>query len=174
MASPSFDRLTRRLCGVGAVIAVLMGPGCVSADLSKDAKANSQVAECLPPGTPAPTMIASAIWFPNASGFGSSDETGMGHLQGVLALAGDKLWFMTWNDTVHQYDMQHVVDFVPAMKVDIEHALTATMLVIQSGNRSFDGFELMNGGRLGSDAAATQDLYGKIEAIRARHPQTDS
>jgi hypothetical protein len=171
MATFSMDRISCSLC---AAIALLLGAGCVSADLSKDAKANSQVAECLPPGTPAPAMIASAIWFPNASGFGSSDETGMGHMQGVLALAGDKLWFMTWNDTVHQYDMQHIVDFVPALKVDVDHALTATMLVIQSGNRSFDGFELMNGGRLGSDPAATQDLYGKIQAIRAKHPQTDN
>jgi hypothetical protein len=171
VATRSIDRVTLRLC-LGLVL--LASAGCISADLSKDAKANSQVTECLPPGTPAPVMIASAIWFPHASGFASADETGMGHLQGILALAGDKLWFMTWNDTIHAYDMQHVVDFVPALKVDVEHALTATMLVIQSGNRSFDGFELMNGGRLGSDPAATQDLYGKIRDIRAKHPPADN
>jgi hypothetical protein len=158
--------------GLG-IAAALLCAGCVSADLTKDARLAGQVAECLPPGTPAPTMVASAIWFPKASGFASSDDTGMGHWNGVLALAGDRLWFMTWSDAYHQYDMQHVIDFIPAQKVEVVHAATVTMLVIESGNHSFDSFELMNGGRLGSDPAATQDLYEKVQAIRAKHPQPD-
>jgi hypothetical protein len=155
------------------LIAALLVAGCVSADLSNDAKTTGDVIECLPPGTPAPSAVARAVWFPNASGFGSSDETGMGHFTGVLALAGDRLWFMTWDDTLHQFNMHHVVEVLQAARVEVDHAGTAAMLVIQSRNRSFDSYELMNGGELGSDSKATQDLCDRIQALRQRNPQAD-
>jgi hypothetical protein len=47
------------------------------------------------------------------------------------------------------------------------------MLVIQSGNLSFDSFELMNGGQFGSDPRATQELCDRLNALRARNPQAD-
>jgi len=161
------------LWGFGLALAALIGAGCVSADLTNDAKTAGEVAECLPPGTPVPSMIASAIWFPNASGFGSADETGMGHVSGVLALAGDRLWFMSWNEPEHHFDMQHVVAFLPAMKVEVARAGTAAMLVVQSSNRSFDAFELMNGGALGSDPTVTQALYERLRVLREKNPQPD-
>jgi hypothetical protein len=161
------------LAGTWAALCLISAVGCVSADLSKDAKVTTGVAECLPPGTAAPTEVVNAIWFPNASGFGSADNTGMGHLSGVLALAGDKLWFMTWNGAEHHYDMQHVVSFIPALRVDVANEGTAAMLVIESGNRSFDSFELMRGGEIGSDPAATQRLYDEVKAIRAKNPEPD-
>jgi hypothetical protein len=146
----------------------------VSADLSSDAKVAGEVAECLPPGTPAPSAVARAIWFPNASGFGSADNTGMGHVSGVVALAGDRLWFMSWNDQQHQFQMEHDVAVLMAMKVEVDHAGTASMLVVESGNRSFDSFELMTGGQLSSDSKATQDLCDRILALRAKHPEPDN
>jgi hypothetical protein len=157
----------------GLALAAFAGAGCVSADLSNDAKTTSEVVECLPPGTPAPSMVVSAIWFPKASGFGSADDTGMGHISGVLALAGDRLWFMSWNDPEHHFDMQHVIAFLPAMRIDVARAGTAAMLVIQSSNRSFDSFELMNGGQIGSDPTVTQDLYERLRVLRAKNPQPD-
>jgi hypothetical protein len=170
----------RRICRIrrglaGALIApvLLLAAGCVSADLSRDAQVTEGVAECLPPGTAAPTEIVSAIWFPNASGFGSADNTGMGHLSGVLALAGNKLWFMTWNAPEHHYDMRHVVSFLPALRVDIAREGAAAMLVIESGNRSFDSFELMSGGQIGSDPSTTQRLYDEVTTIRAKNPDPD-
>lgn len=162
-----------RLFAHTALVAALLGSGCVSADLSRDAKTTGEVVECLPPGTPAPTAVARAVWFPNASGFGSADETGMGHFTGVLALAGGTLWFMTWDDTLHQFNMHHVVEVLPAMKVEVDHAGSAAMLVVQSRNRSFDSYELMNGGELGSDSKATQVLCDRIQALRLKNPQTD-
>jgi hypothetical protein len=161
------------LAGIWASLGLVLAVGCVSADLSKDARVTEGVAECLPPGTAAPTEIVSAIWFPNANGFGSADNTGMGHMSGVLALAANKLWFMTWNAPEHHYDMQHVVSFLPALKVDIAREGTAAMLVVESGNRSFDSFELMSGGQIGSDPAATQRLYDEVNAIRAKNPEPD-
>jgi hypothetical protein len=163
----------REIAGMWAAVGLVFAAGCVSADLSKDSHVTTGVAECLPPGTAAPTEIVSAIWFPNASGFGSADNTGMGHLSGVLALAGNKLWFMTWNEPEHHYDMQHVISFIPALKVDVAREGAAAMLVIESGNRSFDSFELMSGGQIGSDAAATQRLYDEMTAIRAKNPEPD-
>lgn len=163
----------RSIAGTCAGVGLLLLAGCVSADLSKDAKVTAGVAECLPPGTAAPTEIVSAIWFPNASGFGSADNTGMGHLSGVLALAGDKLWFMTWNGQEHHYDMQHVVSFIPALKVEVAREGAAAMLVVESGNRSFDSYELMTGGQVGSDAVTTQRLCDEVTAIRARNPEPD-
>ena len=100
-------------------------------------------------------------------------KRGMGHVSGVLALAGDKLWFMSWNDPEHHFDMQHVVSVLPAIKVEVGRAGDAAMLVIESSNRSFDSYELMNGGQLGSDPAATQGLYEKIRVLRTRNPQAD-
>jgi hypothetical protein len=167
----------RQNCLIGRILLALcafLAVGCVSADLSKDAKVNDEVVECLPPGTPAPEAIESAIWFPNANGFASADETGMGRITGVLALAGDKLWFMSWNDSEHHFDMQHVISFLPAMKVEVQRAGLASMLVVQSSNRAFDSFELMNGGRLGSDPGATQKLCDRLQAIRAKNPQPDN
>jgi hypothetical protein len=156
-----------------AALAALLGAGCVSADMSKDAKVTGEVVECLPPGTPAPTEVARAIWFPNASGFGSADETGMGHVAGVLALAGNRLWFMSWNDQEHQFEMQHVVELIPAMRVEVAYAGTAAMLVVQSRNRSFDSYELMYGQEIGSDVKATRDLCDQIQALRLKHPDAD-
>jgi hypothetical protein len=163
----------RGVAGLCAALGVLVAVGCVSSDLSKDAHVTAGVAECLPPGTAAPTETVSAIWFPNASGFGSADNTGMGHLSGVLALAGNKLWFMTWNGPEHHYDMQHVVSYIPALKVEVAHEGTAAMLVIESGNRSFDSFELMSGGQIGSDVGATQRLCDELRSIRAKNPEPD-
>jgi hypothetical protein len=156
-----------------ATLAALLGAGCVSADLTSDAKVTGEVIECLPPGTPAPSMVLSAIWFQNASGFESAGDTGMGHVSGVLALAGDRLWFMSWNEPEHHFDMQHVVAFLPAMRVEVARAGTAAMLVIQSSNRSFDSFELMSGGQMGSDPTATEALCEKLRVLRAKNPQPD-
>lgn len=169
---PSFfsSRLGSRL--LAAAAAALLA-GCQSSDLSKDAVVNGEVAECLPPGTPAPQVVARAIWFPNASGFGSTDASPVGHVSGVLALAGDRLWFMAWNDPEHHYDMLHVVAVLPAEGVRLSHLGTAAMLVIQSSNDIDDAYELMNGGQVTSDPAATEDLFRRIQALRARSPQTD-
>jgi hypothetical protein len=166
-------RILPEFLGLLAALAAFLCTGCVSADLSNDAKIGGEVAECLPPGTPAPTMVVSAIWFRNANGFGSVDETGMGHVSGVLALAGDRLWFMSWNDPEHHFDMQRVVAFLPALRVEVARAGTAAMLVIQSSNRAFDSFELMNGGQIGSDPTVTQGLYEKLQVLRAKNPQQD-
>jgi hypothetical protein len=168
-----FASIFQRSMAPLAAVAALLGAGCVSADLSGNAKVAGEVAECLPPGTPAPLATARAIWFPNASGFGSADNTGMGHVSGVIALAGDSLWFMSWNDQEHQYQMEHVIAVLMAMKVEVDHAGTASMLVVESGNRSFDSFELMTGGQISSDSKATQDLCDRIQALRAKHPQPD-
>ncbi len=166
-------RSVHLLAGFCSVAAMLFGAGCVSADLSNDAKVTSEVVECLPPGTPPPSMVVSAIWFRNANGYGSVDETGMGHVSGVLALAGNRLWFMSWNDPEHHFDMQHVVSFLPAMRVEVARAGTGSMLVIQSANRAFDSFELMNGGQIGSDPAVTQGLYEELQLLREKNPQPD-
>ncbi len=165
-------RIANALLGI-ASCALLLGAGCVGADLSGSAKVAGEVAECLPPGTPAPSVISRAVWFPNADGFGTADETGMGHMVGVLAFAGGRLWFMAWDDTVHQYSMRHVVEVLPAAKVEVARLGSASMLVVESRNKSFDSYELMYGQELGSDSKATQDLCGRIQALRLRSPQTD-
>lgn len=154
-------------------LSLVLATGCVSADLSSDAKITSEVKECLPPGTPAPSMVATAVWFHNANGFASADDTGMGHESGVVALAGDRLWFMTWNEPERHFDVQTDIACLPALKVEVVHGGLAAMLVIQSSNRSFDSFELMHGGRIGSDPAATQSLCDRILALRAQHPQIE-
>jgi len=165
--------LPMRLLAVAAAVAGFMAEGCLSADLSKDAKVSAGVAECLPPGTKAPVAVARAVWFPNASGFESADNTGRGYQTGVVALAGNRLWFMVWDESLRQFDMRHVVEVLTAMKVEVVHSGTAEMLVVQSRNRSFDGYELMNGGELGSDSGATRALCDRIQALRIKYPDPD-
>jgi hypothetical protein len=148
----------------------LAGSGCVSADLTKGADVRREVAECLPEGTQAPSLVLRAIWFPSTNGFRSPDAAPFGRVSGVLALAGDMLWFMNWNETEHHYDMTHSVSFMPPATLRIDRFGTASMLVIQSGNMAYDSFELMNGGDLGSDPKATQELYDNLQARRARAP----
>jgi hypothetical protein len=169
-----FASILRRFMAPLAAVAALLGAGCVSADLSGNAKVRSEVFECLPPGTPGPSVVERAIWFPNASGFSSADNTGMGHVSGVVALAGDRLWFMSWNDQEHQFQMEHDIPIFLAMKVEVDQAGTTSMLVVESGNRSFDSFELMTGGQISSDSRATQDLCDRIQALRAKHPEQDN
>jgi hypothetical protein len=162
----------RRLLALGGIAAALLGSGCESSDLSKKADITSEVLICLPPDTPAPSAVVRAVWFPNAKGIGSTDASPV-HVTGVLALAGDKLWFMAWNDPEHHFDMLHVIAYLQAERVAISRLGTSAMLVIQSGNDSYDSFELMNGGQFGSDPVVTQDLFEKIQALRARNPQPD-
>jgi hypothetical protein len=162
-----------RPAAIGGAVAVLLACGCASSDLSGDSGIAAGVAECLPVDTPAPSAVVRAIWFPDADGFGSADASPLGHSTGVLALAGDRLWFMTWNDPEHHFDMRHVVAFLPAVSVRVSRLGTSAMLVIQSGNLSFDSFELMNGGQFGSDPRATQELCDRLNALRARNPQAD-
>ena len=70
-------------------------------------------------------------------------------------------------------EFEYTKSKVPARTSAGRSHASAAMLVIQSSNRSFDGFELMNGGQLGSDPAVTQSLCDKLQAIRARNPETD-
>jgi len=163
----------RRLGAVAAAVAALLGAGCASSDLSRNAEITGEVAECLPVGTPAPSAVARAIWFPNASGFGSASDSPMGHVTGVLALAGDRLWFMTWNAAEHHFDMRHVIAFLTAARIGVDRLGPSAMLVVQSGNLSFDGFELMNAGALGSDPKLTLDLCERLRVLRAKAPQPD-
>jgi hypothetical protein len=148
---------------MGGAAAALLAAGCVSSDLSKDAETTEEVVECLPTNAPAPTVVARAIWYPHASGFGSAEA----HETGVLVLAGRRLWFMEWNGPGHHFEVERVIDAVQAVSIGVSRFGTSAMLVIQSGNLSFDSFELMNGGELGSDPQATQALYQRIQALRA-------
>ena len=154
-------------------LAALLGPGCASSDVSGDAAVMSGVAECLPPAAPVPSMVVRAVWFPNASSFGSAGTMGIGHVTGVLALAGDSLWFMGWNGPEHHYDMVRAVALLTAADVSVARLGPSAMLVVQSRNLSHDGFELMGAGGLGSDPKATQELYDRIQALRARNPPED-
>ncbi len=154
-------------------VGALLAAGCASSDLSKSAETNGEVAECLPTDAPAPSAVVRAIWFPNTSSFGSTDASPLGHATGVLVLAGDKLYFMTWNDPEHHFDMRHVIDFLPALRIGVDRLGTSAMLVIQSGNLSFDSFVLMKGGQFSSDPQVTQELYEKLQALRAKNPQAD-
>lgn len=163
----------RRLGSIAGAAAALLCAGCVSSDLSNNAEITGEVVECLPVGTAAPSAVVRAIWFPDANGFGSTNESPLGHATGVLALAGDRLWFMSWNDPEHHFDMRHVIAFLPAAKVSVERLGTSAMLVIQSANLSFDSFELMNGGEFGSDPKVTEELCARLQALRSRNPQSD-
>lgn len=149
-------------------IAAILTAGCAS-DLSNDADVRKEVVIAMPTDAPAPTQVVRAVWFPNANGFRSTDQS-LVHVTGVLALAGDKLWFMAWNDHEHLYDMLHVMDFIQADKVGVDHFGTAAMLVIQSGNDSFDSFQLMGKGQFASDPKETEQLFQTIQALRAKNP----
>jgi len=163
--------LSRLGLAIGVAFASL-GAGCESSDLSKKADITSGVAECLPPGTPDPTVVVRAIWFPNVDGFGSTDSESV-HVTGVLALAGKNVWFMGWNDPEHHFDMLHVIAVLQAEKVTVARLGPTAMLVIRSGNDSVDSFELMNESRLGSDSQATQDLCDRLQALRLKNPEPD-
>jgi hypothetical protein len=159
-----------RLSALNGAILSLAWAGCVSADLSKDVDIGKEVVESLPTDAPAPAMVARAIWFPNSSGFGSTDSSPLGHASGVIALAGNNLYFMTWNAPEHHYDVVHVVALLNARAVKVEHMGPSAMLVVESRNLSFDGYELSGGPQIGSDSQSTQDLYEKIEALRSKAP----
>ena len=158
---------------VSMAIVALAGSGCVSSDLSKNAETAASVQECLPPGTPAPLHLVRAFWFPKARGFGSTDASELGHAAGVLALAGDKLWFMAWDGEEHHYDMLHDIDVATTQDLSVVHLGSSTMLVVESHNQSFDSFELMNGGQFGTDPVGTEALFKDLQAIRAKHPPSE-
>jgi hypothetical protein len=159
------------LSRLGLVAAFLLA-GCASSDLSKNTDITSEVVECLPTDAPAPSVVARAVWFANASGFGSTNQSPM-HAAGVLALAGYKLYFMTWNDAEHHFDMLQVIDVLHAAKIRVDRAGDSAMLVIESRNLSFDSFELTNRGQFAADPQATRALYEKLEALRAKNPQSE-
>jgi hypothetical protein len=92
---------------------------------------------------------------------------------GVLAIAGDKLYFMWWNAPEHHFDVYHVVDFLTAANIGVDRLGPSAMLVVESRDLSFDSFELMKGGELLSDPQATQDMCDRLQALRAKHPQQD-
>ena len=159
--------------GPAVATATLALLGCVSADVTKSADTRREVAECLPDGTPAASVVMRAIWFPNTGGFSTLDASPIGHMSGVLALAGDKLWFMTWNDPEHHYDMRRSVSFLAPAGIKIDRLGTSSLLVVQSASMVYDSFELMNGGDFGTDPKATQELYDRLEALRAKAPAAD-
>jgi hypothetical protein len=169
----SFAFAVGRLGTIFGAAVALLSSSCVSSDVSSDAKIAGEVAEALPVGTPAPTMVTRAIWFPKATGFSSLEASPFRPLTGVLALAGDKLWFMIWDDSLHAFDMQQTIAVLPARQVSVVHSATAAMLVIESNNMSFDAFELMSGGQFGSDSTTTDGLYAKLKNLRNMNPQTD-
>jgi len=160
----------RSLLAVTAAAA--LAAGCASSDLSKDTDTTSEVGICLPPGTPEPTDILRAVWFPNANGYGATDASPV-HVTGVLVLAGSKLWFMAWNDQEHHYDMLHDISYLKAEKVAVDRFGTGAMLVIQSGNDSYDAFQLMGKGQVVTDPALTLKLGAKLQDLRAKAPVTD-
>ncbi len=172
MARSTMGALSATLLRLGAVTA-LIGAGCASSDLTGDSKVAGEVAECLPTDAPAPSMVVRAIWFPNASGFGSTDALAMGHVTGVLALAGGNLFFMAWNGPEHHFDMVHVVSFLTAARVGVARLGPSAMLVVLSRNLSYDSFQLMNEAGLGSDAGKTQELCERLLALRSRNPEPD-
>ncbi len=162
------------LCRCGAIGgAALFLAGCASSDLSKETNTTSEVIECLPTNAPAPSLMASAVWYPKARGFGSTDATPLGHVTGVLALAGDRLYFMWWNAPEHHFDMYDTVDFLTAARISVARLGPSAMLVIESRNLSFDSFELMKGGHFLSDPQGTQNLFDRLQALRVKHPQPD-
>jgi hypothetical protein len=162
--------IPQRFGRIGVAMVALLGAGCTSADLSNDAKETKEVIECLPTNAPAPSLIERAIWFPKASGFGSTDASMLGHLTGILALAGDTLYFMVWNDPERHFDMRQVIAVTRIANIRVARFGTSAMLVVQLGNDSFDSFELMNGGGFGSDPKATQEIFEKLEALLAKNP----
>jgi hypothetical protein len=153
---------------IAGVVTALLCAGCASSDLSQNADATGDVVACLPTDAPAPAVVARAIWYQNARGFGSTDESALGHVTGVIALAGESLYFMEWNDPERHYDMLKVIDVPSITTMRVDRFGGAAMLVVESGHLTFDSFELMNKGQFGSDPQATQALYDKLTALQAK------
>jgi hypothetical protein len=153
-----------------AAIATFVMSGCATSDVSSDQKIMDEVAECLPPRTPAPTLVSRAIWFPHARGVGAVESWNTGYGSGVLAWADGQLWFMMWNDVEKHYDMQCVLALRTASRVYLDGSLGSVVLVIQSQNLSSDAFKLMGRGNLRSDPQRTREWLAAIEAWRAQHP----
>ncbi|MGH7997188.1 MAG: hypothetical protein ACREFX_12650 [Opitutaceae bacterium] len=168
-----FGSIVSRFGAAAAAALFMVLSGCASSDLSKSAKTVGEVVECLPTDTPAPTVVARAIWFPDASGFGTTGASPTGQWVGVLALAGGKLWFMSWDDAGSHYDVQRRIDLQTAAKVFVDRAGPAALLVVESRNLAFDSFELMRAGQFSSDLAGTRDLFQKIRVFRSQHPDED-
>ena len=170
MIPPHLKALAAGLC-LAATAAL---SGCLHADITKNASKAGEVADCLPPGTPAPSHIVRAIWFPGANGLESPDNNGTGHLSGVVALAGTKLYFMTYDDAEKHYDMQRVIDVLTAHDVRVNKQGGDLLLVVQSRNQGFDAFTLMGAANMGSDSTMTQQLATELEAIKDKNPDKDS
>jgi hypothetical protein len=158
---------------IGGAAAGLLASGCASSDLSQNGEITSRVAECLPTDAPPPAMVARAIWYPNSSGFGTTDASPLGHATGVIVLAGDKIYFMAWDGTERHFDTLKDIAFLRAITIRVDRLGPSAMLVVESGNRSFDAFELMNKGQFTSDPKVTQDLYDRLQALRAKNPPSD-
>ena len=154
-----------------AALAAILLSGCASSDVSKNAEITGEVQEALPTDVPAPSLVARAMWYPNSSGFRSTDASTLGRASGVLALAGNQLWFLAWDNDEHHYDVLRTVDFLSAAGVRIDRLGPSALLVIESKNLGFDAFELMHGGAYTSDRAGTEALYAKLTALRAANPQ---
>lgn len=161
-----------RIARLALAGAALAAAGCASSDLSRNAEITQQVAEGLPVGTPAPSLVARAVWFPKSHG-SSPDASPIGGGSGVLALAGDKLWFLSWNDSLKAYDVSQSIDVPSAVKFEVERVGMAVMLVVESKNYSFDSFELMKAGEVVPDAAGAQALCQRLRAIKAANPPPD-
>lgn len=157
---------------VAAAMAALLG-GCASADLSKSGKIQDQVVEGLPVGTPQPSFVARAIWYPKADGAGTTDTSNVGGITGVVALAGDSLWFLEWNQVLRGYDTLRSLEIIPAIRVSVVHSGLIDMLVVESKDMSFDSFELMRQGQFAPDPQTTRELCDLIRDYRAKHPPPD-
>jgi hypothetical protein len=152
------------------VVAILLVGGCATSDVSSDQKIMDGVIECLPPRTPAPTLVSRAIWFPHARGISAVESWNTGYGSGMLAWADGQLWFMMWNDAEKHYDMQCVLPLRTANRVYLDGALGSLVLVVQSQNLSSDAFKLMGRGNIRSDPQRTREWLAAIEAWRAAHP----
>ncbi len=153
-----------------AICPLFLLVACASSDLSKNQDTASEVAISLPPGTSAPTQIMRAMWFPGANGFGSVDTGALGHESGVLALADNKLWFLSWNGEEKHYDMDHMIDVTTVADLKLSRLGASLMLVVQSRNLGYDAFTLMGTGQIQSDPTLTSDLLTQLQAIRAKDP----
>ena len=164
--------LVQAICFAAATTALLVA-GCASSDLSQDAKLQGQIAEGLPVGTPSPEMMVRAIWYPKAEGAGSTELSPVRPIVGVLALAGDHLYFLEWNDTLLAYDTRIDIDVGSTIKVAAVQSGLSPMLVVESKNLSFDSFELMKAGQFAPDWDTTSELCKKLQDIRSRTPPVD-
>jgi hypothetical protein len=153
-------------------LAALLLAGCASSDLSKDVDIAKEVEICLPPGTPAPVRTVRAVWFPSEGGSGGVEGSTV-HVTGVLALAGNTLWFMSWNDQEHHFDMLHSIPVLKARRVSVSREGTGTLLVVEAWNESFDAFQLMGLGQVVSDPTLTRELADTIQKLRASAPAED-